>query len=56
MHSKDDEIVPFGHSVKLFNASSGEKTHLVLSGSHNSCNQDSGDRYSSGIKGFLERL
>ena len=56
MHSKNDEIVPFGHSVKLFNASSGGKTHLVLRGSHNNCYQDSEDIYSSGIQEFLKRL
>ena len=56
MHAKEDDIVPFNHSVRLFNASSEPKRHVVLKGSHNDSHQDSRDIYSSEIQGFLKGL
>ena len=56
MHAKEDDIVPFNHSVRLFNASSEPKRHVVLEGSHNDSHQDSRDIYLSEIQGFLKGL
>ena len=56
IHSKNDEIIPFSQSLKLFDASPSPKKHLVLVGSHNTCYMDSKDLYVSGIHEFLEGL
>ena len=56
IHSQNDEIIPFGQSVKLLEASSEPKRHLVLKGSHNTCFLDSKELYVSGIRRFLEDL
>jgi len=56
IHSKNDEIIPFKQSIKLFEAAPEPKTHLVLTGSHNNCFQDSRDSYLQGIEEFLAGL
>jgi fermentation-respiration switch protein FrsA (DUF1100 family) len=56
IHSKNDEIIPFGQSIKLFEVSPEPKKHLVLIGSHNTCFLDSKDLYVSGINDFLKDL
>ena len=56
IHSQNDEIIPFGQSVRLFEAAPDPKKHLVLIGSHNTCYMDSKDLYTSGIRDFLEDL
>ena len=56
IHSKNDDIVPFAQSVKLFKAAPEPKKHLVLVGSHNSCYMDSRHEYVKGISEFLEKI
>ena len=56
IHSKNDEIIPFSQSLKLFEVSKEPKKHLILMGSHNTCYQDSSDLYVSGIRDFLGQL
>lgn len=56
IHSKNDEIIPFSQSVKLFEASAEPRKHLILMGSHNTCYQDSHELYVSGIMDFLGQL
>jgi uncharacterized protein len=54
IHSKDDEIVKFEQSLKLFNLSKEPKKHLILRGGHNTCYMDSKDLYVDGIRGFVK--
>ncbi len=56
IHSKEDDIVPFGHSVRLFNAAKEPKTHVVISGRHNDCCIESKEEYLEGISSFLKSL
>jgi len=56
IHSKNDEIIPFSQSQKIFKASPEPKKQLVLIGSHNTCFLDSSDVYTSGIREFLGEL
>ena len=56
IHSKNDDIVPFAQSVKLFKAAPEPKKHLVLVGSHNSCYVDSKEAYVKGMQEFLKDL
>ncbi len=56
IHSKNDDIIPFSHSLKLLKESHEPKKHLVLMGDHNSCFIDSMDLYKSGISDFLKDL
>ncbi|MBU4312796.1 MAG: alpha/beta hydrolase [Candidatus Omnitrophica bacterium] len=56
IHSKNDDIVPFEHSLKLLKLSPEPKKHVVLMGNHNSAFLDSRDTYVSGIREFLRGL
>lgn len=56
MHSRGDEIVPFGQSLKLFGLAPQPKKHVILKGSHNTSHYDSRDLYIAGIRDFLESL
>jgi len=56
IHSQNDDIIPFSHSLKLLEASPEPKRHLVLTGSHNDFFIDSRDLYASGIRDFLKGL
>jgi len=56
MHSKDDDIIPFSQSIKLFDQAPEPKKHITLTGSHNDCFLDSGALYASGIHDFLKNL
>ncbi|MFH1478148.1 MAG: alpha/beta hydrolase [Candidatus Omnitrophota bacterium] len=56
MHSKDDDIVPFGQSIKLFNIAPNPKKHIELEGLHNSCHIDSKETYILSIRDFLKDM
>ena len=56
IHSINDEIVPFGQSVKLYNAASKPKEMLEIRGTHNTAFQDSIEHYRHGIDNFIEAL
>ena len=53
-HSKDDEIVPYSHGRRLFEAASEPKTFIQLRGSHGSGFWETGAKYRNGLRDFLE--
>lgn len=53
IHSRDDEIVPFSHGERLYEAAPEPRQMLVLSGSHNTGFLESVDAYRSGLDAFL---
>lgn len=55
MHSPQDEIVPFHMGQRLFQAAPDPKTFLELKGGHNEGYMDTGERYVSAVKAFVER-
>lgn len=55
IHSRDDEIVPFPHGVKLHAAATGQKDFLELRGDHNSGIMQSMEAFKKGLNLFLER-
>lgn len=55
MHSPQDEIVPFHMGQRLFQAAPEPKTFLELKGGHNEGYMDTGERYVSAVKAFVER-
>ncbi len=55
-HSTDDEIVPFSHGQKLFQAAREPKTFLKIHGGHNTGFVQSGTLYQKGLEQFLEHL
>ncbi len=55
IHSREDEIVPFHHSERLFEAAGEPKELFAIRGSHNDGFLLTGDQYSEGIKAFIEK-
>ncbi len=53
IHSSDDEIVPYHHSVRLFEAAPGTKQILELSGTHLEGFMDNRETYTDGIARFM---
>jgi uncharacterized protein len=56
IHSREDEIIPFGHGKALYAAAAGPKQLLELRGGHNTGFLVSGSRYIEGIAAFLDGL
>jgi len=57
VHSRDDEIIPFHHGERLYQAAkSPRRTLLELSGGHNEGFILAGDAYVEGLADFLETL
>lgn len=56
VHSSEDEIVPFSHGRKIFEAANDPKSFLEIRGSHNEGFSDSIDIYKSGLEKFLKNL
>ena len=56
IHSVDDEIVPFHMGEKLFNAAGPPKRFLKIRGTHNTAFLDSEERFTEGIRAFLDDL
>ncbi len=55
IHSPSDEVVPFVHGQRLFEAARGEKRFLEVPGaSHNETSLVGGETYFGAIRGFLE--
>jgi fermentation-respiration switch protein FrsA (DUF1100 family) len=54
IHSRDDEIVPFSHGQRLFQAASQPRQFLEIHGGHNTGFLMSRDRYIEGIDAFLD--
>lgn len=53
IHSPDDEMIPFSHGKKIFEAANEPKRFMQISGSHNEGFINSGEQYIRGLKGFL---
>jgi fermentation-respiration switch protein FrsA (DUF1100 family) len=56
VHSADDELIPFALGEAVFNAYSGPKQFLRISGSHNAGFQTDKIRYLAGLESFLRSL
>lgn len=56
IHSQDDEIVPYHHGQKLFNAAREPKHFLNIHGTHNVSNLASESLYVNGLAAFLKSL
>lgn len=55
IHSRDDEIVPYRHGVRISGAISGAAGFLELRGGHNTGFMTSMETYRSGLDEFLEQ-
>jgi len=53
VHSRDDEIIPFSHGERVYQASHDPKTFLPIRGDHNGGFLYSGRFYIEGIEAFL---
>jgi uncharacterized protein len=53
VHSRDDEIVPYSHGEKLFDAAVDPKGMLEITGSHNGGFMSSEARYTDGLRKFI---
>jgi len=53
VHSPDDEMMPFRHGQRLFEAAKEPKKFLEISGSHNEGFITSGKRYEEGLDTFI---
>lgn len=53
VHSREDEVIPFSHSEKLFAAAAPPKEFLEIGGNHYQGYLDSGSRYLNGLRGFF---
>lgn len=56
VHSPEDEIIPFRHGQRIFEAAAEPKAFLQLRGSHNEGFVVSGQPYHQGLRAFLERI
>ncbi len=56
VHSQEDEIVPFRHGRKLFDAANEPRVFLEISGSHNDGFITSSNVYLNGLKAFLDQV
>lgn len=54
IHGIDDQVVPFSLGKKLYQAATGNKQLVELSGGHNSIFMDSQDKYLSSITTFIK--
>lgn len=53
VHSRDDEIMPFSHALKLLETAPAPKKLLEISGTHNEGFLTSGSRYQEGLDAFI---
>ncbi len=53
VHSRDDEIMPFGHGWRLFEMAKEPKRFLEITGTHNEGFITSGKRYEEGLNAFI---
>ncbi len=56
IHSRDDEIIPFRHGQRLFEAAAEPKSFHVMSGGHNEAFLLPENNYGDVLKGFIESL
>jgi len=55
VHSRADELIPFRHGRRLFEAANEPKEFLEIAGSHNEGFITTGQRYTDGLAAFLSR-
>ncbi len=55
VHSRDDEMIPFGHGRRLFEAANEPKAFLEIRGTHNEGFVTSAERYQDGLDSFIAR-
>lgn len=55
-HSPDDELIPFSHGRKLFEAAREPKVFLALKGSHNMGREETGRAYDEALDAFITRF
>jgi uncharacterized protein len=55
VHSPDDDIIPFHHGRRLWEAAREPKEFLEISGTHNAGFVTHGRRYEEGLARFLAR-
>ncbi len=53
VHSRDDEMMPFGHGRRLFEMAKEPKRFLEISGTHNEGFITSDGQYEEGLKAFI---
>ncbi len=56
VHSREDEIIPFEHGQRLFEAAQKPKVFLPIRGDHNGGFLISGGTYTEGLSQFLKNL
>lgn len=56
IHSRNDELIPFKHGQKLFEAANEPKDFLEISGSHNDGFYASSGIYSKGLDSFISSV
>ena len=56
VHSPDDELIPYRHSRRLFEAAGEPKTFLTIHGTHNEGFLMSGEEYRGGLAAFLDTV
>ena len=56
VHSRQDDIIPFSHGRKIFDAAPMPKEFLEISGSHNDGFMVTGKRYEDGLIRFLSTV
>jgi len=56
VHSPEDNLVPYEHGRRLFDAVTGPKTFLEITGGHNKGFLTTGERYVAGLGSFFDSL
>lgn len=56
VHGREDEIIPFRHGQRLYDAAREPKAFLEIRGSHNEGFLLSGESYAKGLAAFLDRI
>ena len=55
VHSQDDELIPFNHGRRLFEAANEPKEFLQITGTHNEGFVISGKYYEDGLGSFISK-
>lgn len=55
VHSVDDEVIPYSHGLRLFDAVKGSKSLLELQGGHNDAAHNNPLEYIRGVDNFITR-
>jgi uncharacterized protein len=56
IHSREDKLIPYSHGEKLFKQIECKKEFLEIKGGHKRGFIETGEKYTNGIKGFVNRL